>query len=256
MRMRRLGAWSRRRSVHPAGRREPAAPRGPQVGEQTQLAVDLVLDRITWPAGTTCHDGCPDAVNVSVTARGDRTPCSLASACCVIPAAWYRAARARSSSAWIWSAVPTSTAPTAISACATSGTLPAGPRLSAPAAVADVHQDGEQARILGLAVELREIQPLGSHAHITHNHRPGTTRLRQTPSRDGSGQTAQIGSLWLRKSFLTGAGGVGYDAETTGAVEGRRQQLRADVSAVTQPRTGGVTGAAGPGWSRLARSAW
>ena len=43
MRMRRLGAWSRRRSVHPAGRREPAAPRGPQVGEQAQLAADLVV---------------------------------------------------------------------------------------------------------------------------------------------------------------------------------------------------------------------
>jgi hypothetical protein len=39
----------------------------------------------------------------------------------LLPAAWYRAARARSRSAWIWSAVPTSTAPAAISACATGG---------------------------------------------------------------------------------------------------------------------------------------
>ena len=35
--------------------------------------------------------------------------------------------------------------------------------------VADVHQHGEQARILGLAVELREVQLLGSHVYITHN---------------------------------------------------------------------------------------
>ena len=43
MRTWRLGAWSRRRSVYPAGRREPAALRGLQVGEQAQLAVDLVV---------------------------------------------------------------------------------------------------------------------------------------------------------------------------------------------------------------------
>jgi hypothetical protein len=43
MRMRRLGVWSRRRSVHLAGRGEPAAPRGPQVCEQAQLAADLAV---------------------------------------------------------------------------------------------------------------------------------------------------------------------------------------------------------------------
>jgi hypothetical protein len=46
--------------------------------------------RITWPAGTTRHDACRDAVNASVTARGGRTPISLASCCGVAPAAWYR----------------------------------------------------------------------------------------------------------------------------------------------------------------------
>jgi len=35
--------------------------------------------------------------------------------------------------------------------------------------VADADQNGKQARILGRAVELREVQPVGSHARITHN---------------------------------------------------------------------------------------
>jgi hypothetical protein len=41
--------------------------------------------------------------------------------------------------------------------------------------VTDAHQDSAQAIILGLAIELREVQSLGSHTYSTHNRPPGTT---------------------------------------------------------------------------------
>ena len=54
----------------------------------------VVRAAITWSpassAGTTRHDACRDAVNVPVTARGGRTPISLASCCGVAPAAGTR----------------------------------------------------------------------------------------------------------------------------------------------------------------------
>src|SRR5580704_14514863 len=43
--------------------------------------------------------------------------------------------------------------------------------------VTDAHQYGAQAIILRPAVELREVQSLGSHIYSTYNRPPGTTRL-------------------------------------------------------------------------------
>src|SRR2546430_8456130 len=47
--------------------------------------------------------------------------------------------------------------------------------------VADAHQDGAVALAFGRAVELREVQPLGSHNQSTHNRRARTTWLGQRP---------------------------------------------------------------------------
>lgn len=41
--------------------------------------------------------------------------------------------------------------------------------------VTDAHQDSAQAIILRPAVELREVQSLGSHTYSTHNRRTETT---------------------------------------------------------------------------------
>src|SRR4029077_4118800 len=43
--------------------------------------------------------------------------------------------------------------------------------------VTDAHQHGEQALVLGRAVELREVQSLAHHALSTHNHRAPVTWL-------------------------------------------------------------------------------
>jgi hypothetical protein len=52
--------------------------------------------------------------------------------------------------------------------------------------VTDADQDSAEAIIRGSAVELREVQPLGSHTHLTHNRRAGTTWLVSAPRVPGA----------------------------------------------------------------------